>query len=177
MASTKLKLGRCPTNPATVGSKRAEIFDTRRQNIYLTALAKAGRKIRAAEAAGVSMNAVADARGRVEGFREAEELAVEIHVEWMEEQVDIMAFHGIEEPVFQGGELVGHKLRFSERLAELRLKAEAPQKYRDNFKLEVEHKGGVLVAPARLSPVEWAQQEADRLRAHRQENSIEVKPS
>ena len=154
------------------GNTAATVFDDSRKMIYLKALSKMGRPYQAASEAGVSMQCVKRSRKSDPDFAEAEISAKEIQVEWLENRVDEMAFEGIDEPVYQGGELVGHKKRFSERLAELRLKAESPEKYRDNYKIDVTHGGGVLVAPAQLTPVEWAQQEAARMAVHRRQDAI-----
>ena len=49
---------------------------------------------------------------------------------WREACADRRAFEGVEQPVFSKGEQVGTRLEFSDRLAEIQLKAHSP-KYRD----------------------------------------------
>jgi hypothetical protein len=54
---------------------------------------------------------------------------------------------------------------YSDRLLEMRLKAELPQKYRENIDLNAKVSGGVLVVPAAPTPDDWdreakAQQDA-----------------
>ena len=49
--------------------------------------------------------------------------------------------HGYEEPVFQGGKMVGKIRRYSDRLLEILAKAHRP-KFRENQRVEVSGPGG-----------------------------------
>lgn len=158
------KTSRTPASAVRVGDPPRNLkLDKRRIMIYLNHLARTGRIIESATMAGVSHGAIKNRRRSKPEFKLLEEEAKNIFVESMEERAHEMAFIGIEEPVFQGGELVGHKTRLSEKLVEFLLKAHAPEKYRDN-KIEIEHGGGVLIVPARLDPKEWAEKEDARMR-------------
>ena len=158
------KKKRTPASAVKLGDPPRNLkLDKRRIAIYLNHLARTGRIIESATMAGVSHSAVKNRRLSKPEFKLLEAEAKEIFIESMEERAHEMAFIGIEEPVFQGGELVGHRTRLSEKLVEFLLKANAPDKYRDN-KIEIEHGGGVLLVPARLDPKEWAEKEDVRMK-------------
>lgn len=60
-------------------------------------------------------------------WREAEERALEL----MEKEADRRALKGVLKPIFQGGEKVGQVRVYSDTLLIFRLKAIAPEKYRE----------------------------------------------
>lgn len=62
-------------------------------------------------------------------FAEAKEQAVEC----LEREARRRAIEGVDEPVYQGGELVGYKRRYSDTLLIFMLKAEAPDKYKERM--------------------------------------------
>lgn len=64
----------------------------------------------------------------LEAFREAEEIAFDS----MEEACRVRAVEGVDEPVYQQGELVGYKRNYSDSLLMFRMKAKRPHQYRDN---------------------------------------------
>jgi hypothetical protein len=89
------------------------------------------------------------------------------HTRW-HEQLDVFAStleneavrrgrDGYFEPVFQNGELVGHKQRYSDRLLETTLRAAMPDKY---GKQTIEHTGNealpiaLTAIPAKHSPID-----------------------
>lgn len=50
----------------------------------------------------------------------------------IEDEAVRRAVHGVEEPVYQGGELVGHKQVYSDRLMEMMLMGRRPERYSKN---------------------------------------------
>lgn len=60
------------------------------------------------------------------------------------------AVQGWEEPVFQGGALVGHVRKFSDRMLELALKSRRPDRFRERISTEHSGPGG---APIQVQPV------------------------
>ena len=62
-------------------------------------------------------------------YAEAEACAVEV---W-EAEVKRRAYEGVEEPVYQKGQLVGFIRKYSDLLAIFHLKGARPEKYRDNY--------------------------------------------
>ena len=71
-------------------------------------------------------------------------------------------FEGGEEPVYQGGKLVGTKRRFSDNLAMFRLKGEMPNKYR-----EVHEHTGAGGGPIQLAAVDLSRLTDDELKKAR----------
>ena len=55
----------------------------------------------------------------------------------IEAEIIRRSIEGIDEPVYQGGRLVGFVRKYSDRLLELAAKAALPEKYREKF----EHSG------------------------------------
>lgn len=81
----------------------------------------------------------------VEAFNEASEISVEL----LETEVRRRALHGVEEPVYQKGELVGHIQKYSDTLAIFLLKAHNPNKYRDNMQVNIS--GDLTIKTASMS--------------------------
>jgi hypothetical protein len=116
--------------PAT--RKNAPTCDRPWERGYLVALARFGRKIQAAKAVGIDDSVVRKYARSCPEFARAEAKAFEEYYEIrLEGTADQRAIDGWDEPVYQGGELVGTRRRYSDRLLELRLKAERPDKYRE----------------------------------------------
>jgi len=69
--------------------------------------------------------------GMLDLYHAAQAAGAQYRQQWREEQADRRAFVGWEEPVYQGGRLVGVVKRFSDRLAEVQLGANRPEKYRE----------------------------------------------
>ncbi len=93
--------------------------------------AQTGSLEAAATAAGTSRRTVCRARDEDPGFAAELEEAMEIYADALEAECDRRAFSGTPRPVFQGGKRVGETIEYSDRLAELRLKALRPSTYRD----------------------------------------------
>lgn len=111
--------------------------DSTKKAAFLAAYAECGvisQACRAAEVARCShyewLQASAEYK---EKFEEAHRSAVEA----LEAEARRRAVEGWEEPVFQGGELVGHKRRYSDMLLAMLLNGNLPEKYRNR----VEHSG------------------------------------
>lgn len=123
-------------------------------------LAQTGAKFRTAEEFGFTGSSInmrlreLDEEGKPE-WREAWNNAHQLYTESLEAEAHRRAVVGVEEPVFYQGVVVGHITKHSDRLLELQLKANAPEKYRDNVKLDAELNGGVLLVPGKMSVEEW----------------------
>jgi len=80
---------------------------------------------------GLGVNTLRRAQAESE-FKKREELAKTKYLETCEAKVDRRAFDGIDEPILYEGEDTGYKKKkFSDSLAQFRLKSMAPEKYRD----------------------------------------------
>ena len=135
---------------------RTDLDDDAKALVAL-ATARTGRPLAAAEALGYSPAAVRAAVEVDPAFAASLEAARGRRVEDMEAAVDRRAFDGIEETTFSKDGAMTKKLVFSDKLAELRLKAEAPDKYTDRRHVQIDARAAVLVVPAvATSTDEWA---------------------
>ncbi len=103
-----------------------------KQANFLKALAGVGNITKAAEIAGVDRTAHyrwLDDPEYAERFEKAKEQAIEV----MEAEAWRRGIDGVEEPVYQGGKLVGVVRKYSDVLLIFQLKAAKPEKYRDRF--------------------------------------------
>jgi hypothetical protein len=57
--------------------------------------------------------------------------AVAVYADRLEREADRRAVEGVQRPVYQDGQVVGHVTEYSDRLLELRLKAVKPEVYRE----------------------------------------------
>lgn len=145
-------------------SKAKKSVTQRRKKIFLKTLAKTGRIGYSARAAGYSCSTyLARVRRLDPDFSNQWDEAIDIAMDILEDAAHERAVDGVEEPVFHKGVIVGHKLRYSDGLLTTLLKANDPDKYRDNSKLDV-NVGvgfGIAVLPStQKSVIEWEAQAA-----------------
>lgn len=126
-------------------------------------LRETGQKSKSCEAHGVSYWSVRrvfdDKRRPI--WRELWDTSLELFRDELEEECIRRARDGVSEPVFYKGEVVGHIQRYSDRLLEAQLRAERPEKYRDNVSVDAEVRGGVVVMPARMSVEDYLAQKLE----------------
>lgn len=67
-------------------------------------------------------------------FKEEFELVRGFATVLLEDEATRRGVYGVDEPVFQGGKLVGYVRKYSDYLLGMLLKANAPDKYRENWK-------------------------------------------
>ena len=65
------------------------------------------------------------------------ENALDEGVDRLEAEAHRRGFKGVDRPVYQGGEMVGHIREYSDTLAIFLLKSHRPDKYRENRKVEL----------------------------------------
>lgn len=144
-----------------VGAKlnARQVLSDRRKKKFLLALAETGLVSRAAAVAGWSVDMARSVRKADPDFAARWQDALEFAVDGLEEEARRRALEGTLKPVFQQGMLVGHVREYSDNLMNTLLKANRPEKYRDNHRLEVDAKGGVLVVPG-MAPSAQAWEQA-----------------
>lgn len=98
---------------------------------FLSALAAGITPTGAARKAGIGRRTFYDLRDRDLTFAAAWDAARQAAIDALEDSAFRRAVEGVEEPVFYKGEVVGTVRRPSDRLMELLLKAERPDKYRE----------------------------------------------
>lgn len=127
----------------------------RKKRRFLEALRQVPCVTLAAEAADVPRQTLYAARQEDPEFAAAWEEAREQGYDVAEAEAWRRAVDGVKEPVYQGGELVGHRLVYSDALLDRLLKAHKPQRYDPAQRHEVTGaNGGPLV-------ITWAHEEAD----------------
>jgi len=117
-----------------------------RQNRFLKNYAKTGRINQAAAVAGVCVNTIGNLRKSSPEFMALFMEADEKYCESIEAEIERRAMRGVEEPVWQGGQEVGRKRKYSDKLLIAHAKSRM-SKYRDKLEAEVTHKGAVLAIP------------------------------
>lgn len=156
-------------------------FDDDQKDIYIEALEQHGLKGRAAETAGVCRQTVGDHLENDEGFKLRYGAALEKYRDTIAEEVKRRGQAGWDEPIFHKGVRAlepvlnpdgttmledGQPIyryasirKFSDRLLELEAKRVDPA-YRDKQTIDLNQTGGgVLVAPADMTPQEWIEQQ------------------
>jgi len=117
--------------PGTLGTP----FTEDRRAIYLAALETTGIKITARREAGVTDTTVRNHRRKTEGFKEAEAEATRAYRARIEAEIHRRGIEGVEEPIYWQGEVVGHVIKYSDKLLELHAKRHIPE-YRTQVKVD-----------------------------------------
>lgn len=129
-------------------------FDDEAKARFLAVYARWGRMGEAASAAGVSSQTVRKALEEDEDFAEAMLIQEEEYKEKLIAHHQDLVFNGVEKNRYdKDGNLIETSRDYPIRLIELELKKH-DKAYRDKQELEINHKGGVLVAPAEMSSVD-----------------------
>lgn len=183
-------------------------FDDDQKAVYLDELAAHGLKGRAAKASGVTRQTVANHMKNDLEFMEQQEEAMQEYRDMISAEIRRRGHDGYLEAIYQKGSRVlepvldedGHVMmkhnkdgvpmpmytpasvrKFSDPLITLEARRVEPA-YREKQTVDLNHKGGVLVAPADMPPADWvAQEEAkneerDRLHEERTAEDHKVKP-
>jgi hypothetical protein len=120
---------------------------------FCAALAETGMVSRACKAVDISRVTAYKWREEHPEFAEAWDKALKIGITALEDEAHRRAFSGWEEPVFHHGHQCGSIQKYSDTLAIFLLKAHAPQKYRDNYRMELTGADG---GPVRITDTERA---------------------
>jgi Bacterial regulatory protein, Fis family len=128
-----------------------------RRDAFFLALERLGNVTAAADYVGVSRVTLYKAREKNPDVAEAWDMAQDRFNAKLEEELHERIFEGVERPIFQRGELVGHEKVKSDRLLEVALRARMPDKYSERVAAKLEHSGsaGVLVVPGPMDMAAW----------------------
>jgi|APSaa5957512535_1039671.scaffolds.fasta_scaffold00673_20 hypothetical protein len=99
-----------------------------------------------ARSAGYPRRSVYEWRDKDPAFKAKWDSAWELGVDAMEEEARRRGMVGDDQPVYQGGKLVGKTRKYSDTLLMFMLKGRRPDRFRDNSSLEVAAPGGGPVA-------------------------------
>ena len=123
-------------------------FDNGKKNAFLAAFSECGNLSLAARSSGVSRQSHYDwletDKEYVAGFASATAVANDA----LEAEARRRAIDGWKEPIYQGGELVGYKQKYSDTMLAMLLNGNLPEKYRSRF----EHTGAGG-GPIQIQPV------------------------
>jgi hypothetical protein len=113
---------------------------------FLAALAEHGVINRACEAVGIDRQTVWIRRQKNPDFAAQCELAIEMSADKLEQEARRRALEGVEEPVYQGGQLVGTRLVYSDSLLALMLKGRRKKVFADRTEVTGANGGPVKAA-------------------------------
>ena len=133
-------------------------YDQEAQEKFLRHYAETGLLYAsAAFCGGYCPNTIKDFRKVSPAFNMLAQDAKQTFNESLEREMYRRAVEGVEEPVFYQGQKLEHKItRYSDRLMEVSVRGNIPEKYKENY-LDP-HAGsstGVMVVPLASSPDEW----------------------
>lgn len=145
-------------------------FDDEQKQVYLKALAAHGMKGRSAETAGVCPQTVGLHRENDPDFSAATDAALDAYRDKFVDHATTLAYDGITVRKFnKDGDLIEERQDYPIRLIELELKRVEPD-YRDKQTIDLNTAGGgVLVAPAEMTPEDW-------IKKQQEENAGREKP-
>jgi hypothetical protein len=135
-----------------------DALSKRRKRAFLMAIATEGNLALACAAAGWTVPVAKSARKGDPEFAAQWDAALENSKSLLEAEARRRGVHGVKEPVFHKGMVVGHITKYSDGLLTTLLRAELPEKYGNKVDMTVQSKGGVLVVPAAPSKDEWEAQ-------------------
>jgi hypothetical protein len=135
----------------STAAARAEQLQ-RQQDLYLESLRKDGTLTGGTSAAHISPHTVYWWRENDETFPLREREAIEAFADMLEQEIVRRGVHGVTKPVYQGGELVGETVEYSDRLLELAAKAVRPGKFRERLDVTNTQNIVVRVVSARIEP-------------------------
>ena len=138
-------------------------FDDDQKDVYLKALAGHGLKGRAAKEAGVCPQTVGDHLANDPDFAAQYAAAVDEYRAKFVDHATSLAYDGIEVKKYnKDGDLIEERRDYPVRLIELELKRIEPG-YRDKQTIDLNATGGgVLVAPADMTPEEWIKRQDEK---------------
>lgn len=150
----------------------------KKRNAFLRELfLNGGMVIPAAKAVGyVNPQPLYHYRKQNEEFAEAWDEVIEMAGDLVEAEVYRRAIHGVKEPVFYKGEIVGYVNKFSDRLAELLLKRHKPEYRETGREGGVNINVGVAVMPSAAKSLEDWQARTIKVHAEQVPIQLEDKP-
>lgn len=125
-------------------------FDTAAKSQFIENLMETGEPKLAAQACGFSMATCQRHAQKDEEFAQAGFEALQAYRASISAEIHRRAVKGVEEPVFQGGELVGHKRKYSDALLLAHAKRHMPNEYGD--KKTITHNHTQSLDAASLTP-------------------------
>jgi len=123
--------------PEPDGPQRRTTSQRARKALFLRAFRESGVVRTACEAAGAQRSTIHRWRQDDPAFARAFDEGYDDAIDQLEREAIRRAFEGWDEPVYQGGNMVGTIRKFSDTLLIFLMKGARPTKYRDNARLEL----------------------------------------
>lgn len=111
-------------------------LQAKKKALFLQALAETGAVATTCRDIGVPRRTMYTWRKADPDFAEMWDESLDCAAALLEEEARRRAMTGVQRPVYQGGELVGHVTEYSDQLLMLLLRAANPARYRTNAKVE-----------------------------------------
>ena len=121
-------------------------FDQSAKAIVIEELTKHGEPALAAKVVGFSLKTIQQHGRRDEEFAQAIYEALQHYRATIAREIHRRAIDGWDEPVYQGGHLVGTKRKFSDALLALHAKRHMPEEYGDKKTVTHNNQGSIDVA-------------------------------
>lgn len=115
-----------------------------RLSAFCAALSETCNVGKACAAVGISRMTAYNWRDDIPEFKDAWDKALAVGVTALEDEAHRRGFEGTDEPVFHLGAQCGTVRKYSDTLAIFLLKAHAPEKYRENSKIDLTNSDGKL---------------------------------
>lgn len=136
-------------------------FDDQQKTIFLRAFAKDNLKFRAAEKAGVSLRTIKNHYENDPEFAELFDAAVDSYRDQIVDHHRGLVLDGEIHKRFNGkGEIIEEKHVYPIRLIELELKR-VDHEFRERSSVDLTHAGGVMIAPAEVTPEKWIEEQEE----------------
>lgn len=121
------------------------------QQAFLTALSLCGNATRVCAELRISRVVMYQFKRETPEFQVAYDQAMGHAYEGWEDEVARRAFEGYQRPVYQMGMLVGSTTEYSDKLAEMMIRAGIPAKYNPKTITAIEHGGSMGIAVSQMS--------------------------
>lgn len=108
-----------------------------KKRAFLAAYVRVASITKAAEIAGISRESHYEWKASDPDYARAFEAAKQIACETLEDEAVRRAHEGVDEPVYQGGQLVGTIRKYSDTLLIFLMKGAMPEKYKDRVSNEI----------------------------------------
>lgn len=134
-----------------------------KKSAFLKALAKCGNVSQVSRDLGIPRRTHYDWIDDDPDYARDAEAAQQEYCDRLEAEADRRAVEGVEDPVYQGGQLVGKRRVYSDQLLITRLKALRPEVYKDRVAAEHTGKNGGPIQYDRVDLTKFTDEELEQL--------------
>jgi transposase-like protein len=142
-----------------MNDKRRKFTPARRAK-FIQFVKETGLLAKSAQSVGLSKAQLDKVRKQEPEFDDRVSQALDVYRDSLEAEIRRRGVEGYEEPIYQGGVLVGHKQRYSDRLLEMLAKRHIPA-FREKVDIDATVSGGVLIVSKPPSEEDWLEENDD----------------